>query len=331
MRQLLAFSRKQTLQPEIVDVTDTLAELSHLVRRLIGENIELHMNHGHDILPVKVDQGQLEQVVINLAVNARDAMNQSEDNGGILTIQTSNVTVKNEQESLPDDAISAQPDDTIEPGNYVCIEVIDTGCGMSHKILDKIFEPFFTTKEIGEGTGLGLSTVCGIIQQTGGYVYVTSQEGIGTRFLIYLQSHEADDDIVAESHKKPAAQDLTGAGTILLVEDEDPVRIFSSRALQNKGYTILEAASGEEALTIMEEQGDRIDMIITDVVMPGITGPSMIEEVMKSYPDIHVIFISGYGEDAFVSSYGSKREFHFLPKPFNLNQLAVKVKEVLEE
>ncbi|NDF11531.1 MAG: response regulator [Proteobacteria bacterium] len=332
VRQLLAFSRKQTLQPEVIDVTDALAELTNLIRRLIGENIELKFTHGRDLYPVKVDQGQLEQVVINLAVNARDAM---KEKGGVLAIKTQNVVIDNDH-PVAKDLVPPAEDEVITEGEYVLIEVIDTGHGIPPNIVTKIFEPFFSTKEVGSGTGLGLATVYGIVKQTGGYIYVTSAVGKGTKFSIYLKRAQdveaaaAKEAKKAESEKDTAGSDLTGAGTILLVEDEDPVRVFSARALRNKGYHVLEADCGEAALRVMEEKGMSIELIITDVVMPGINGPTMVEEVMRKFKDINVIFISGYAEDAFVKTYGSERKFNFLPKPYTLKQLATKVKDVMD-
>jgi two-component system, cell cycle sensor histidine kinase and response regulator CckA len=195
-----------------------------------------------------------------------------------------------------------------------------------------VFEPFFSTKEVGSGTGLGLSTVYGIVKQTGGYIYVSSTPGKGTAFSIYFPRHEQDTaPRAAENTERATNADLTGSGTILLVEDETPVRIFASRALTNKGYTVLEADSGETALEIIEREGERIQIVISDVIMPGMTGPEMIEKIMHAYPKLKVIFISGYAEDAFLDVYGAEeREFNFLPKPFTLKQLASKVKEVLE-
>lgn len=327
VRQLLAFSRRQTLQPKMLDVTDVLAELSNLVRRLIGENIELKMIHGRDLGAVRADQGQLEQVFINLAVNARDAM----VSGGKLTIQTSHVTI-DAKHPIARDLIPPLEDEAIVDGDYVLVEIIDTGTGIPRDLLQKIFEPFFSTKEVGSGTGLGLATVYGIIKQTGGYVYVASKEGSGTRFCLYLkrfQPEEAKVEVAAEAAAVAAGDDLTGKGTILLVEDETPVRAFAARALRNKGYTVLEADCGEMAIEVMEKQGSEVDVIITDVIMPGINGPTMIEEVAPKFPRVKVIFISGYAEDVFVKSYGSEREFNFLPKPFTLKQLASKVKEVI--
>lgn len=326
VRQLLAFSRKQTLQPKIIDFTDVLVELSHLIRRLIGENIELNIVHGRDLGMIKADQGQLEQVVINLAVNARDAMAR----GGTLSIRTSNVTIM-PQTNPGRTMISPSVEDNIVNGQYLLFEVTDTGCGIPRELIQQVFEPFFSTKEVGSGTGLGLSTVYGIVKQTGGYIYVSSTPGEGTTFHIYFPRHTQDNAAKADNTERPSTMDLTGSGTILLVEDETPVRIFASRALTNKGYTVLEADSAETALEIIEREGGNIKIIISDVVMPGMTGPEMVQKVSRTYPHLKVIFISGYAEDAFLDVYGEeKREFNFLPKPFTLKQLASKVKEVIE-
>jgi len=331
VRQLLAFSRRQTLQPKTIDLTDVLAELSNLIRRLIGENIQMHMLHGRDLGMVKADQGQLEQVIINLAVNARDAMK----DGGTLTIRTSNVTLDS-PEALPRDLVAPTEDEIIAPGDYVLVEVEDTGSGIRPDILATIFEPFFSTKEVGSGTGLGLSTCYGIIKQTGGYIYVRSALGAGTIFYLYFKRFEADKTAipVVESADEKSGGDLTGRATILLVEDETPVRIFAARALRNKGYEVLEADSGENALEVFTDHNGTIDMIISDVVMPGINGPKMISKLYETFGErmknIQIVFISGYAEDAFVDTYGTDRQFNFLPKPFTLKQLASKVKEVLD-
>jgi two-component system cell cycle sensor histidine kinase/response regulator CckA len=318
VRQLLAFSRQQTLQPKVLNITDVLAELSHLLRRLIGENIVLKMVHGRDLGLVKVDQGQLEQVIINLAVNARDAMTQ----GGELTIRTSNIA--------REDAVR-EGHELMPAGNYVLIEAVDTGIGIPKEIIGRIFEPFFSTKEVGQGTGLGLSTVYGIVKQTGGFVFVESEPGRGARFKIYLPRLLSEEDHAGA--KAPAAaresRDLTGVGTVLLVEDEDAVRLFSARALRNKGYKVLEAASGESALDVLKNAKDPIDLLITDIVMPRMDGPSLIKEVRESRPAIKVICISGYAEDGFRKRLDANADIHFLPKPFSLNQLAGKVKEVM--
>ena len=320
VRQLLAFSRQQTLQPRILDITDVLVELSHLLRRLIGENIELKVVHGRDLGLAKVDQGQLEQVIINLAVNARDAM----PGGGTLTIRTANHTqagpMRRGAETLP-------------AGNYLLIEVIDTGIGIPKENLERIFEPFFSTKELGSGTGLGLSTVYGIVKQTGGFVFVDSSQGRGAVFQIYLPRYHQSDAAAAaraETGEAPAVRDTTGTGTVMLVEDEDPVRIFGARALRNKGYTVLEARSGEAALELMDQTAEKIDLLITDVVMPKMDGPGLVREVRETHPDMKVIFISGYTEDSFRQRLDSDSNIHFLPKPFSLKQLATKVKEVID-
>jgi two-component system, cell cycle sensor histidine kinase and response regulator CckA len=318
VRQLLAFSRQQTLQPRVLQVTDVLAEVSHLLRRLIGENIELSMEHGRDLSAVRVDQGQLEQVIINLAVNARDAM----PNGGRLRIRTENVITKEPMQ---------RGAEIMPPGRYVMVEIGDTGTGIEPEIIDRIFEPFFSTKSVGSGTGLGLSTVYGIVRQTGGFVFVDSTVGEGATFRIYLPEHQAEAGALQRlDGKEDSTRDLTGIGTILLVEDEDAVRLFSARALRNKGYQVLEARSGEAALEIVGEHLDELDLIISDVVMPRMDGPTMIKEVRTRRADLPVIFISGYAEDAFRRRIDAGEEVNFLLKPFTLKQLAAKVKEVLE-
>ena len=316
VRQLLAFSRQQTLQPKVLNITDALAELSNLLRRLIGENIELKMQHGRDLGLVKVDQGQLEQVIINMAVNARDAM----PGGGRLTIATGNVTLT--------EPIRRGTED-IPPGQYVSIDVRDTGVGIPPEIIDRIFDPFFSTKEVGSGTGLGLSTVYGIVRQTGGYISVDSTLGNGATFVIYLPRHIADVAPEPPAATREAVRDLTGVGRILLVEDEDPVRVFSARALRNKGYEVLEARSGDQALEHLAADERGIDLLVTDVVMPKMDGPTLIRRVREMRPNIDVICISGYAEDRFRQDIDDAAAIHFLAKPFSLKQLAAKVKDVM--
>jgi two-component system cell cycle sensor histidine kinase/response regulator CckA len=317
VRQLLAFSRQQTLQPKVLDVTDALTEISHLLRRLIGENIELQIMHGRDLHLVRVDQGQLEQVIINLAVNARDAM----QNGGKLSINTRNAALAEAEQR----GVELMP-----AGDYIVVEVVDTGIGIPRENLSRIFEPFFSTKEVGSGTGLGLSTVYGIVKQTGGFVFVESAVGKGTTFTIYLprwkgEKGKATSDGAADERRR----DLTGAGTILLVEDEDAVRLFSARALRNKGYKVVEAKSGEAALELISGGAANIDLLITDVVMPQMDGTTLIKHVRERRPEMKVICISGYAEEAFRNRLDSAESVHFLPKPFSLDQLAGKVKEVM--
>jgi signal transduction histidine kinase/ActR/RegA family two-component response regulator len=320
VRQLLAYSRQQTLQPRVISLSEVLAELAHLLRRLIGGAIDLKLEHGRDIHPVLVDQGQVEQVVINLVVNARDAMPE----GGTLTIRTSNFSVA---EPMP------AAGEMLPAGEYVRIDIVDTGSGIDPVIIDRIFEPFFSTKPVGAGTGLGLATVYGIVKQSGGHVIIASKQGEGTTFSIFLPRY-AESAAAAAARREgveEAARDLTGAGTILLVEDEDAVRLFSARALRNKGYKVIEARSGEAALVIMGQDSEPIDLLITDVVMPEMDGPALVEEVRQRRPDMKVIFISGYAESAFRQQASDGSMLHFLAKPFSLKQLATKVKDVLEE
>ncbi|WP_374465934.1 ATP-binding protein [Ferrovibrio sp.] len=319
VRQLLAFSRQQTLVPKVLDVTDVLADLRNLIGRLIGETITLTMTHGRDLGLVKVDQGQLEQVIINLAVNARDAMSE----GGELKIRTLNYHV---------DRATELGAETVPPGDYVLIEVSDTGHGIAPEHMAKIFDPFFTTKAVGAGTGLGLSTVYGIIKQTGGFIHVESAPGQGASFRIYLPRYRPKPEEIAASRNeaRPDTRDLTGRGLVLLVEDEDAVRAFAARALRNKGYTVIEAASGEQALALPTDQLNRVELLISDVVMPNLDGPSLAAALRQSRPDLKILFISGYAEDSLRSSMAKSPHVNFLPKPFSLSQLAGKVKEVMD-
>ena len=320
VRQLLAFSRQQTLRPRIHDMGDILYELSHLIRRLIGANIELDLVHGQELGPVRVDEGQMEQVLINLAVNARDAM----DSGGTLKIETENFTNRKKKKLISEE---------LPPGHWVAIKVSDTGCGIPKKNLSRIFEPFFTTKDVGEGTGLGLATVYGIIRQTDGFLDVESRVNKGTTFTIYLPrvgEGEEEEEHGDAPQKEYESKDLTGTERILLVEDEDAVRTFSERALTNKGYEVLSADSGESALDLMERQDNqKIDLLVTDVVMPTMDGPTLAQRMRQSSPKLKIIFMSGYTEDKLKDHMGEN--IFFLPKPFTLKQLAEKVKEVLEE
>jgi two-component system cell cycle sensor histidine kinase/response regulator CckA len=320
VRQLLAFSRRQTMRSEVLSLTDILSDLGNLLGRLLGEKIELKILHGRDLWLVKVDVNQFEQVIINLAVNARDAM----PKGGILTIRTANVPQEESRTLNP----SLMP-----PGEYVMCEVVDTGTGIPKEILDKIWEPFFSTKEVGKGTGLGLSTVYGIIKQTGGFIFCDSELGRSTSFRIYLPRHHASERAEPEPREEKRdvkRADLTGKGTILLIEDEDAVRTFASRALASRGYTVLEANSGERALEIAREREGKFDLVISDVVMPEMDGPTLLKELRRRGITAKIIFISGYAEDAFEKNLEGEQDFHFLPKPFSLKQLAEAVKDVME-
>jgi two-component system cell cycle sensor histidine kinase/response regulator CckA len=316
VRQLLAFSRQQTLQPKVLDVTEVLTELSHLLRRLIGAAIELKVVHARDPWLLRVDQGQLEQVIINLAVNARDAMGK----GGVLTICTSNAA-----RTMPE----RHGDEEIPAGDYVRIDVEDTGTGIAADILSRIFEPFFSTKAVGSGTGLGLSTVYGIVRQTGGFVLVDSTVGKGSTFTLLLPRFVGPAPGEADSAVQARRRDLTGAGTVLLVEDEDAVRLFGARALRNKGYKVVEAKTGDAALDIVRDMGMEIDLMITDVVMPQMDGTTLIREARKLFPEMKIVCISGYAEEQFRQNLEGFENVHFLPKPFSLDQLAAKAKEAM--
>jgi two-component system cell cycle sensor histidine kinase/response regulator CckA len=325
VRQLLAFSRKQTLRPQVLDIGDVLSDLNVLLKRLLGEKVKPEFVYGRDLWPVKADLSQFEQVVVNLAVNARDAM----PDGGKLTIRTANVSAKD----------SERPEYKGMPAaDYVAIEVADTGSGIPADIVDKIFEPFFSTKEVGKGTGLGLSTVYGIVKQTGGFIYVDSTPDRGTTFRIFLPRHHpevetvqeiAASEVAANVAAKTKAPDLTGQGTILLVEDEDGLRSLNARGLRSRGYTVIEAENGLDALEALEREEGAVDLVVSDVVMPEMDGPTMLIEMRKRNPDLRIIFVSGYAEDAFEKSLPENQQFNFLPKPFTLSQLVAAVKETM--
>ena len=287
VRQLLAFSRRQTLRPQTLQLNDVLSELQMLMRRLVGEQIQLDVVYGRDLWEIKADLNQFEQVIVNLVVNARDAIH----DGGKITLRTRNFPAAECGGLKEVDVVSA---------DYVLVEVEDTGHGIPPEVRAKIFEPFFTTKEVGKGTGLGLSMVYGIIKQTGGYVFCDSEPGAGATFRILLPRRLADDvdEPVKTEVVKPAA-DLTGRGAILLVEDEEAVRAFAARALASRGYTVLEAETGLDALRVVEAASEPIDLIVSDVIMPEMDGPTMLTELRKRGLTAKVIFVSGYADDAF--------------------------------
>ncbi len=318
VRQLLAFSRRQTLRPQVLDLGDALSDLTMLLRRLIGEKVKLDLVHGRDLWPIKVDVSQFEQVIVNLAVNARDAM----PDGGKLTVKTANVTT---------DEAAQMSYKGMPAADYV----------LPAEIVDKIFEPFFSTKEVGKGTGLGLSTVYGIVKQTGGFVYVDSEAGKGTSFHIFLPRYRPELEVQPEPQAangaakdaapeppKPRA-DLTGEGTILLVEDEDGLRSLNARGLRSRGYSVIEASNGIEAMEALEEKDGAVDLVVSDVVMPEMDGPTLLREMRKRNPNLKIIFVSGYAEEAFDKSLPENEQFAFLPKPFALSALVEKVKETM--
>jgi two-component system cell cycle sensor histidine kinase/response regulator CckA len=336
VRQLLAFSRKQTMRPTVLNLTDVIGDLRMLVDRMTGTNVKVEVDYGRDLWPVKTDLGQFEQVLLNLAVNARDAM----PAGGIITLRTRN---------LPASEVAALGRRELPEEDFVMVEVSDQGTGIPPEIMDKIFEPFFTTKDVGKGTGLGLSMVYGIVKQSGGYIYPESEIGSGTTFRILLPRHvdipeTQDEDASAAQSAAPARSepvavpmpraepaDLTGdSAVVLLVEDEEAVRRGGKRMLETRGYTVHEAGSGIEALEIMDELDGAVDIVVSDVVMPEMDGPTLLRELRKTYPDLKFIFVSGYAEDAFARNLPADAKFGFLPKPFSLKQLAVAVREMLD-
>ena len=309
-RQLLAFSRQQTLRPQVLQLPDVVSEVSHLLKRLLGETVELVVKHGRSLGPIRADPGQLEQVIINLAVNARDAM--AAKGGGTLTIQTYPVKA---------DQVAELGSDILPIAEYTALSVTDTGTGIPRNVLGKIFEPFFTTKEVGKGTGLGLSTVYGIVKQSGGFIFADSQLGEWTQFVIYLPVHREDAG-AAKSRKavKTKKDELWGSGTVLLVEDEPMVRTVAERALTRHGYTVITADNGEDALEIIA-RNEPIDLLVSDVVMPGMDGPTMVREARQSRPDLKILFISGYAEEQLRKSIDIEN-VNFLPKPFSVTDLA---------
>jgi two-component system cell cycle sensor histidine kinase/response regulator CckA len=322
VRQLLAFSRRQTLQPKVLQMGDVLTDLSMLMNRLLGEKIELKIVSGRDLWFVRADPSEIERTIINLAVNARDAML---PRGGRLTVRTRNV---GERESQKLEAHG------VARGEYVMIEVEDTGTGMTPEVMAKIFDPFFTTKAVGKGTGLGLASVYGIIKQTGGYIFPESTPGVGTVFRMLLPRYHVEPEeeraaATAAATAKPRARDLTGSGRVLLVEDEDAVRRFAVAALKSKGYEVLQAADGIEALEVMKAHDNRVDLVVSDVIMPEMDGPTLMKELRKTTPDLKFIFVSGYPDDAFKNNLDPDAEFTFMPKPYSLAQIAAKVKEVI--
>ena len=314
--QLLAFSRKQNLQPEVLNLREILCDLTHLLDRLVGEKVLLKLIHDPDLPPIRADKRQLEQVLMNLVVNARDAMH----DGGEIRIETKVETLKG---PLRRDRAE------VPIGDYVTVRVFDTGIGIAADKLTKIFEPFYTTKKTGEGTGLGLSMAYGIVKQTGGFIFVDSVVARGTVFTIYLPCYETPEVNKAQKvllHSKETENE-EGEGVVLLVEDEAPVRAFASRALRLGGYTVIEADSAEVALKTLEDPSLDVDVFVTDVVMPGLDGPSWVRQALRDRPDVKVVFVSGYAEEAFEEGQKKIPNSIFLPKPFSLKDLTQTVRK----
>jgi two-component system cell cycle sensor histidine kinase/response regulator CckA len=314
-RQLLAFSRKQVLQPRVIDLNDVMMNIDTMLRRLIGEDIEVLTVPGRDLGAVKADPGQVEQVIMNLAVNARDAM----PRGGKLTLETGNMEV--------DDSY-AREHPPLQPGRYVMLAVSDTGIGMDADTQAHIFEPFFTTKEVGKGTGLGLSTVYGIVKQSGGHIWVYSGPDRGTTFKIYFP--RVDQPVEGIRAEKRPARMRRGTETILLVEDNEQVRQLTSSVLADCGYKVLAAAGPEEGIALCHANHPDIQLLVTDVILPGMNGPQLAEQVTRISPRTRVLYISGYTSDA-IAHYGMLDPgLWFLAKPFSVSELVAKVREVLD-
>ncbi|MCW1402216.1 response regulator [Novosphingobium sp. MW5] len=316
-RQLLAFSRQQTLRPEVLQLPDVVADIGQMLKRLVGEKIHFTISHDRDLGAVRADPTQLEQVIVNLVVNARDAMAGKLDGHAKLTLSTRRVT---------SDAVRAMRSEIIPQGDYTALVVEDTGSGIAPEHLGKIFEPFFTTKEQGRGTGLGLSTVYGIVKQSGGFIFADSEPGRGTKFTVYFPVHYGEPSAAAEIKAEPRTA-WAGGGRILLVEDEDTVRAVAERALTRAGYTVTTASDGEEGLELVQAGGE-FDLVVSDVVMPVMDGPAMAKAIRAAHPQMPVLFMSGYAEEQL------RKEIHldgvhFLPKPFSVQQISDKVGAVL--
>ncbi|MEQ8403545.1 MAG: response regulator [Oceanicaulis sp.] len=325
VRKLLAFSRKQTFRMTVFDISDVLSDCSVMLGQILEETVKLDIRHGRDLPLIRADRNQIDNILVNLATNARDAM--KGQGGGTLTITT---------EAVDADTVRKAGAPSPAEGCWAAVHVADTGHGMDEETRKKIFEPFFTTKATGEGTGLGLATVYGVVKQSGGYLFVSSEIGEGTTFSIYLPGHvpskEETEEIEAEAEAKaaePKPADLAGHGRILLVEDEDAVRGIAAKTLVRRGYEVVEACDGEEALEILEENPESFDLLISDVVMPGLDGPSLLKEGRKYLGAARVVFISGYAEEEFSDTLSSDLEISFLPKPFDIQQLAERVKQEL--
>ena len=308
------------MKAEVIDLRETLSDLTHLLNRLVGERITLELRYEPALPPIRADRRQLEQVMMNLVVNARDAMPE----GGRILVETELLRLR--EPMLRDRA-------RVEPGDYIVVRVTDTGVGIPPENVRKVFEPFYTTKRSGEGTGLGLSTVYGIVKQTGGFVFLDSEVGQGTTFRLMFPAHTGPVPSRTKEPEKPERRkvpaDAAVGGVVLLVEDEAPVRAFAARGLRLKGLTVIEADCGERALEILSDPGMRIDLAVSDMIMPGLDGPSWVREARKDRPELPVVFMSGYAADALEASAADIGVAKFLQKPFSLNALAETVRENL--
>jgi CheY-like chemotaxis protein len=314
-RQLLIFSRKQIIQPRILNLNEIISDIKKMLVRMIEEHIELKMNYAPDLQSVNIDPTQIEQVVFNLAANARDAM----PSGGTLTIETENLELneKHFQRPLIDK----------EPGPYIKLSIRDNGVGMDEETQTHIFEPFFTTKEIGKGTGLGMSTVYGIVKQNGGFIQVDSEKGRGTTFEIYLPAVEGS----TEPKTMPSHEVSPGSESVLVVEDDHSLRKLVCNILEKYGYQVQEAPNGEEALKVIAENEKPIHLLVTDVIMPGMGGRMLAERLQSQQPDIKVLFMSGYMDQTISHQDLSAAELNFIEKPFSPQKLANKIREILDQ
>lgn len=327
VKKLLAYSRKQTLRAVKIDVSERLSDIAVTLKQVLGERTQLDIIHGRNLPPIKVDKSQLDTVLMNLAVNARDAM--KEQGGGNITIESKSLQKLDIKAAGLRGAL-----ESIDADEFVVISVTDTGTGITDEIKSRIFEPFFTTKPQGEGTGLGLSTVYGIVQQSGGHLNVDSEMGVGTTFSIYLPAfHGEDEEDVSDEQTRKASgptvrppADLAGQGNILFVEDEDSVRVIAAKTLRKRGYNVVEACDGEEAFELIEDAETKFDLMISDVVMPGMDGPTLLKKARPMLADTRIVFISGYAEEEFSELLSEEPDVTFLPKPFSLIELAEKVK-----
>lgn len=315
-RQLLAFSRKQVLQPKVLDLNSILAGIGSMLKRLIGEDIELVTFPGEGLGSVKADPGQIEQILMNLVINSRDAMPE----GGKLTLETSNLEIS---------GTYVRERATVNAGPYVVLAVSDTGCGMDEATKSRLFEPFFTTKELGKGTGLGLATVYGIVKQSGGYIWCYSEAGRGTCFKIYLPRVDEKAEAIHQGHDRPDRA-LRGTETVLVVEDEESVRQLVVECLKMRGYHVLSASDGAKALMVSEYHEGPIHLVVSDVVMPGMKGPEVVKKISEKRPDVKVLFMSGYSDGAVVHHGFLCADNAFIEKPFGLENMAQKVREILD-
>lgn len=322
-RQLLAFSRQQTLRPEVLQLPDVVSEVSPLITRLLGEKIEFKVQHDRDLGPVRADPQQLEQVIMNLAVNARDAIQMHRGGSGRILLTTKRVTMRQ---------VEQMGSEILPAADYTVLVVEDTGGGIPAQVMPKLFEPFFTTKEQGKGTGLGLSTAYGIVKQSGGFLFADNVKGsqgriVGARFSVYLPVHHGAVPKEVEKAGEPASSEWSGGGRVLLVEDEDMVRAVAERALSRAGYEVVSCADGEEGLAAISAGGE-FDLVVSDVVMPGMDGPSMARAIRETHPDLPILFMSGYAEEQLRKDIDIPR-MHFLSKPFSVQQISDKVAGVM--